>query len=62
MNPGMLAPKVPLEQQSVDLPRNEEGTVTGAVEADRSREEITKRLRQKRRGDIKESNFLKGMR
>lgn len=62
LHPEGLAPKIPLEQQSIDLPANEEGTLSGAIEADQSREDITKRLRQKRRGSIKTANFLKGMR
>lgn len=62
LHPEGLAPKIPLEQQSIDLPRNEEGTVEGALAAGEARDEITRRLRMKRRGEIKTSNYLKGMR
>jgi large subunit ribosomal protein L54 len=62
MNPEGVVKKVPLEQQSVDLPSNAEGTAEGEMEARSVREEITKRLRVKRRQDIKTGNFLKGMR
>lgn len=55
-------PKVPLQQQTVDLPANEEGSVSGALEAVEKREELTKAMRAERRAKIKERNFLKGMR
>ena len=61
-DPDGLARHVPLEEQSVDLPANENGTLEGALEAGTRREELTHRLRQKRRASIKEANFLKGMR
>ncbi|KAI9776567.1 MAG: hypothetical protein M1839_009471 [Geoglossum umbratile] len=53
---------VPLHEQSVDLPGNEEGTAEGALEAVRGRAEVTRRAREGRRAGIKEANFLKGMR
>lgn len=43
--------QVPIYEQSVNLPPE-----AGA------REELTKGMREKRRKDIKEKNFLKGMR
>jgi large subunit ribosomal protein L54 len=56
-----LEPKIPLTQQSIDLPANEEGTVAGALEADTKREELREAMRRERRAKIKEANFLKGM-
>jgi len=56
-----LEPKIPLTQQSIDLPANEEGTLTGALEAGQRREELREAMRRERRSKIKESNFLKGM-
>lgn len=61
-NTEALAPKVPLQQQTIDLPGNEEGGVRGALEAAEKREELTKAMRVERRAKIKERNFLKGMR
>jgi large subunit ribosomal protein L54 len=57
-----LAPKVPLQQQTIDLPANEDGTVRGALDAVEKREQVRKAMRSERRAKIKERNFLKGMR
>lgn len=54
------AAKVPLEEQSVDLPGGmgmEEG-----VEAQGARENLNAAMRRSRRKKIKENNFLRGMR
>lgn len=56
-----LQPKIPLTQQSIDLPANEEGSLAGALEADAKREELREAMRRERRAKIKEANFLKGM-
>lgn len=56
-----LVEKVPLYAQSIDLPSGD-GTARGAAEALGAREDLTKAMRGKRRKDIKEANFLKGMR
>jgi large subunit ribosomal protein L54 len=56
-----LQPKIPLTQQSIDLPGNEEGTVEGALEADSRRQELRAALREERRKGIKEANYLKSM-
>lgn len=56
-----LAPKIPITRQSVDLAANEEGSVQGALEAERVREELRGAMRRERRKGIKEANFLKGM-
>lgn len=60
-NPEALLPKVPLEHQSIDLPAGD-GSLNGAVEAARAREEVRGAMRVGRRKGIKEANFLKGMR
>lgn len=56
-----LEPKIPLTQQSIDLPANEEGTIRGALDAGDKREELREAMRRERRNKIKENNFLKGM-
>ncbi|OBT63639.1 hypothetical protein VE03_07292 [Pseudogymnoascus sp. 23342-1-I1] len=56
-----LIPKVPLQQQTIDLPSNEHGSVEGALDAVAKRDELTKAMRAERRAKIKETNFLKGM-
>lgn len=60
-NSGLLDPKVPLQEQSVDLPSNEEGTLEGGLEAVERREEVRRAMRRARRTNIKEKNYLKGM-
>ncbi|KAK1918413.1 hypothetical protein P3342_001331 [Pyrenophora teres f. teres] len=60
MNPGMMVPKVPIYEQTIDLPAGD-GSLAGAVEASTAREELTKAMRNKRRAGIKEANFLKAM-
>ncbi|RYP43528.1 hypothetical protein DL770_011611 [Monosporascus sp. CRB-9-2] len=56
-----LAPKIPLQQQSVNLPANEAGTAEGAVAAAAAREELRRAMRRERKAKIKESNYLKSM-
>lgn len=60
MNPGMLEPKIPIYEQTVDLPMGD-GSPEGAAQAASAREELTKAMRNKRRATIKEANFLKAM-
>lgn len=60
-NAAMLEPKVPLQQQTIDLKSNEEGTVQGALGAVKERENLRKAMRSERRAKIKEANFLKSM-
>ncbi|OCK97139.1 mitochondrial 54S ribosomal protein mL54 [Cenococcum geophilum 1.58] len=60
INPEMLTPKVPIYEQSIDLPTGD-GTVQGAVDAVKAREDLRKAMRVKRRTTIKEGNFLKSM-
>lgn len=56
-----LAPKVPLQKQSIDLAFNEEGSVEGGLEAVAEREALRKAMRAERRAGIKESNYLKSV-
>lgn len=56
-----LAPKIPLQQQTIDLPAGTDGGVEGALGAVAVRDALTKAMRKERRAKIKEANFLKGM-
>lgn len=60
LHPELLAPKVPVYEQSIDLPAGD-GSVASNLEADQAREDLTKAMRTKRRKQIKEANFLKAM-
>lgn len=61
IDPDSLAPKVPLYEQTVDLPGGD-GTLEGNQAAIEARQELTKAMRNKRRSKIKEDNFLREMR
>ncbi|KAK4988072.1 hypothetical protein LTR50_004188 [Elasticomyces elasticus] len=61
LHPESLVPKIPLYEQSVDLPAGD-GSVIGAMQAGKVRAELTKAMRDKRRSVIKEDNFLRAMR
>ncbi|KAI0863126.1 mitochondrial ribosomal protein L37-domain-containing protein [Xylaria cubensis] len=56
-----LAPKIPLQHQSINLPANESSTIEGAVAAHDAREELRRAMRRERKAKIKESNYLKSM-
>ncbi|KAB5536357.1 mitochondrial ribosomal protein L37-domain-containing protein [Coniochaeta sp. 2T2.1] len=56
-----LAPKIPLSQQSINLPAKESGDVKDALEASAKREELRKAMRKERKAKIKETNYLKSM-
>lgn len=60
LHPEALAPKIPIYEQSVDLPAGE-GSVEAALDAKEARGELQKAMREKRRKGIKEQNFLKAM-
>jgi len=60
-NLDALMPKIPLQEQSINLPGNEAGTVEGAVEAAAAREELRKAMRKERKAKIREDNYLKSM-
>ncbi|POS86686.1 hypothetical protein EPUL_001837, partial [Erysiphe pulchra] len=51
--------KVPLTQQSIDLPSNEEGTLIGATNAEEARRELRIAMRSERKKKIKEKNYLR---
>ncbi|KAK5004016.1 hypothetical protein LTR28_009460, partial [Elasticomyces elasticus] len=61
LHPESLVPKIPLYEQSVDLPAGD-GSVIGAMQAGKVRAELTRAMRDKRRSVIKEDNFLRAMR
>ncbi|EMF16311.1 Ribosomal_L37-domain-containing protein [Sphaerulina musiva SO2202] len=61
LNPESLAPKIPLYEQSIDLP-GADGTIEGNKVAYQAQEELTRAMREKRRSKIKEDNFLREMR
>lgn len=58
-----LAPKIPLQQQSINLPdgqgEGEPGGVEGSVLAAQKREELRRAMRRERKVKIKEVNYLK---
>ncbi|KAH6898721.1 mitochondrial ribosomal protein L37-domain-containing protein [Thelonectria olida] len=56
-----LAPKIPIQQQSVNLPGNDNGGVEHNIEAAKAREELKKAMRKERKAKIKEANYLKSM-
>lgn len=56
-----LAPKVPLQEQSINLPGKEGGTTEENIAALRAREDLRKAMRKERKAKIKESNYLKSM-
>ncbi|KAK5706633.1 hypothetical protein LTR97_001623 [Elasticomyces elasticus] len=60
LNPDALAPKIPLYEQSVDLPAGD-GTIEGAMKAGQARGELNAAMRDQRRKKIKEDNFLRSM-
>ena len=52
---------MPIYEQTIDLPTSD-GTLEGAASAEMAREVLSRAMSQKRRADIKETNFLKTMR
>ncbi|KAL2879920.1 hypothetical protein SGCOL_004639 [Colletotrichum sp. CLE4] len=56
-----LAPKVPLPQQSINLPGEKGGDVEHNLEAATKRDELRKAMRKDRKAKIKEANYLKSM-
>lgn len=56
-----LAPKVPLQQQTINLPGSPGGTPEEAFVAAGKREELRKAMRKERKAKIKEDNYLKSM-
>ena len=56
-----LAPKVPLQHQSINLPDGGTGSLGDVLEATGKRDELKKAMRRERKAQIKESNYLKSM-
>ncbi|KUI66759.1 54S ribosomal protein L37, mitochondrial [Cytospora mali] len=56
-----LAPKIPLQQQSINLPGSNNGDVQEAVMAADEREALRRAMRKERKAKIKEANYLKSM-
>jgi large subunit ribosomal protein L54 len=56
-----LAPKIPIQQQSINLPGAENASLAENIEAADKREELRRAMRKERRAKIKESNYLKSM-
>lgn len=56
-----LAPKIPIQQQSINLPGSEGGDVAHNIEAAEARIELKKAMRAERKAKIKEDNYLKSM-
>ncbi|TLS28825.1 hypothetical protein PpBr36_00774 [Pyricularia pennisetigena] len=56
-----LAPKIPVQQQSINLPGAEDGSVESAVEAAQTREALRSAMRKERKAKIRENNYLRSM-
>ncbi|KAK2595257.1 hypothetical protein QQS21_007044 [Conoideocrella luteorostrata] len=56
-----LAPKIPIQHQSINLPGEEGGSVLDNIAAAEKREELKKAMRKERKAKIKEANYLKSM-
>jgi large subunit ribosomal protein L54 len=56
-----LAPKIPLQQQSINLPGSVDGGVDDALVAAAKRDELRRAMRKERKAKIKEANYLKSM-
>lgn len=56
-----LAPKIPLQHQSINMPGSPDGTIEDHVAALKQREELRKAMRKERKAKIKEANYLKSM-
>jgi len=59
LNPEALGPKIPLHEQTIDLPSGDRNNSLGSnLDASSARNQLTKSLRTQRRAKIKEANFL----
>jgi large subunit ribosomal protein L54 len=56
-----LAPKIPFEHQTVNLPDGNEGALEDVLEAEKQRIALKKAMRAERKRRIKENNFLRSM-
>lgn len=59
LNPESLAPKIPLHEQTIDLPSGgKNSSFESNLDASSARSQLTKSMRTQRRAKIKEANFL----
>lgn len=56
-----LAPKIPLQHQSINLPDGGSGSLDEVLEVAEKRDELKKAMRRERKAQIKEANYLKSM-
>jgi large subunit ribosomal protein L54 len=56
-----LAPKIPLEHQTINLPDGRDGALEDVLDAEQKRLELKKAMRAERKRKIKENNFLRSM-
>lgn len=56
-----LAPKIPLQHQTINLPDGGDGSVSAVLETAARREQLKKAMRMERKAQIKEANYLKSM-
>ncbi|KAF4947030.1 hypothetical protein FSARC_14059 [Fusarium sarcochroum] len=56
-----LAPKIPLQHQSINITGEENQNVEHNIAAAQKREELKKAMRKERKAKIKETNYLKSM-
>lgn len=52
---------MPLQQQSVNLPGEENASVADNINAAQARQELKRAMRIERKAKIKEANYLKSM-
>ncbi|KAH7163198.1 mitochondrial ribosomal protein L37-domain-containing protein [Dactylonectria estremocensis] len=60
-NLDALAPKIPLQHQSINILGKENSSVEHNIEAAEKRDELKKAMRKERKAKIKEDNYLKSM-
>ncbi|TQV98534.1 hypothetical protein V2A60_007738 [Cordyceps javanica] len=56
-----LQPKIPIQQQSINLEGQENGSVADNIAAAEKRQELKLAMRKERKAKIKEANYLKSM-
>lgn len=56
-----LEPKIPLQQQSINIQGEADGTLTDNIAAADKRQELKLAMRKERKAKIKEANYLKSM-
>ncbi|KAF4123395.1 large subunit ribosomal protein L54 [Geosmithia morbida] len=56
-----LEPKIPIQEQSINLPGNENGSVQDNIDASQARQALKRAMRIERKAKIKEANYLQSM-